>query len=197
MPEPFEVRADFDRDTIVVYQAYNSAIADAALKAGRFAPPFSLNRMTWIKPSFLWMMERSGWGTRSGQERTLGIRISRAGWDRALSLAVLTSYTPRVHASLEAWHAEFAASKVRVQWDPERSLHGGKLEHRSIQVGLSRAIVEEYVSTWTQEIVDLSPLVAKLRRMRQEGEHAKAKLLLPPERVYPVADSTGKKLGMA
>ena len=35
MPEYREIRADFDRTTIVVYQAFNDAIADAALAAQR------------------------------------------------------------------------------------------------------------------------------------------------------------------
>src|SRR6188508_3086668 len=94
-----EIRADFDRSTIVVYQAYNNAIADTAMDAQRFVPPFSVNRMTWIKPSFLWLMERSGWGTKSNQERILGVRISRTGWERALSLGVLTSFEAPVHGA--------------------------------------------------------------------------------------------------
>jgi hypothetical protein len=40
----------------VVYPAF----AEAAVAAQRFVNPFSLSRMTWIKPSFLWMMHRSG-----------------------------------------------------------------------------------------------------------------------------------------
>ncbi len=52
-----EIRAGFDRETLVVYQAYAPAIAGPALAAQRFVPPFSFNRMTWIKPSFLWLME--------------------------------------------------------------------------------------------------------------------------------------------
>ena len=40
MPAYHEIRADYDRETIVVYQAYNDAIADAALEAGRFVAPF-------------------------------------------------------------------------------------------------------------------------------------------------------------
>ena len=36
MPSEHEIRADFDLETIVIYQAYSSAIADAALEAGRF-----------------------------------------------------------------------------------------------------------------------------------------------------------------
>ncbi|MFM7854759.1 MAG: DUF4291 family protein [Flammeovirgaceae bacterium] len=32
------------------------------MKAG-----LSLNRMTWMKPNFLWMMYRSGWATKHNQ----------------------------------------------------------------------------------------------------------------------------------
>jgi len=41
MPAESEIRADFDRETIAVYQADSPAIADAALSARRFVPPFS------------------------------------------------------------------------------------------------------------------------------------------------------------
>ena len=115
------VRADFNSASIVMYQAYNDAIADAALKAGRFVPPFSLGRMTWIKPSFLWLMHRSNWGQKSGQTRILKVRISRAGWEEALSLGVLTSYEAGIHRGSAEWRREFEAAPVHVQWDPERS----------------------------------------------------------------------------
>ena len=75
MPAPREIRADYDRDTVAVSQAYSDAIADAALTAGRFAPPFSFGRMTWIKPSFVWLMHRSNWGLKRGQERVLCVRL--------------------------------------------------------------------------------------------------------------------------
>jgi hypothetical protein len=68
-----------------VYQAYSPEIADAAVRAGTFVPPFSLDRMTWIKPSFGWMMHRCGWATKPGQERVLAIQISRAGFEWALA----------------------------------------------------------------------------------------------------------------
>ena len=196
MAEYREIRADFDRNSIVVYQAYNYAIAEAALAAQQFVPPFSLGRMTWIKPSLLWLMERSGWGTKSNQERILAVRITRAGWDRALAVGVLTSFDPAVHRSADAWRGEFERAVVHVQWDPERSIHGKKLDHRSIQVGLSRSIIDEYVSQWTQSITDLTPLVAKLRQLRKAGKHSDAKRLLPPERVYPVGPDVAKRLGM-
>lgn len=197
MAEYREIRADYDRSTIVVYQAFNDQIADAAVAAQRFVPPFSLGRMTWIKPSLLWLMERSGWATKSNQQRILAVHISRAGWDRALSLGVLTSFDAGVHRSAQAWRAEFDQAVVHVQWDPERSIHGKNLEHRSIQVGLSRGIIGQYVSDWTQSIEDLTPLVARLRELRRAGNYAQAKRLLPPERVYPVEAATARRLGIA
>jgi hypothetical protein len=86
----YQVRADFDRESIVVYQAYRKQIAEPAIKSGRFVEPFSWRRMTWIKPSFLWLMARSNWGQKSDREFTLAIRIRRSGWDHALSLGTLT-----------------------------------------------------------------------------------------------------------
>ena len=156
MPETREIRADFDRETIVIYQAYSPAIADAALAAGRFVAPFSFHRMTWIKPSFLWLMHRSNWGQKSGQERILAVRITRAGWEKALSLAVLTSFEPGVFRSPDEWAEQFRAAPVHLQWDPERSLRGAALPYYSIQVGLSRHIIVEYVEEWVVGIEDIS-----------------------------------------
>jgi hypothetical protein len=35
--------------------------------------------MTWIKPSFLWMMYRCGWGAKEGQESVLVVEITCTG----------------------------------------------------------------------------------------------------------------------
>jgi hypothetical protein len=191
-----EIRADFDRSTIVVYQALNETIADAALAAGRFVSPFSVDRMTWIKPSFLWLMERSDWGTKRNQERILGVRITRAGWDRALREGVLTSFDSAVHGTIDRWRDEFSHAVVHVQWDPERSIYGKKLNHRSIQVGLSRAIIDDYVTTWVREITDLTPRVAKMRQLRKTGNYDQAKRMLPAERSYPASADMARRLGI-
>ena len=56
-----QIRAVYDADTVRVYQAFSCAIAKSACDAQHFvSPPFSMSRMTWIKPSFLWMMYRCG-----------------------------------------------------------------------------------------------------------------------------------------
>jgi hypothetical protein len=74
------IRAVFDDETITVYQAYRKEIAIPAVKNQKFVPPFKMERMTWIKPSFLWMMYSSGWATKEGQEHVLAIKITREGW---------------------------------------------------------------------------------------------------------------------
>ncbi|HEY7850152.1 MAG TPA: DUF4291 domain-containing protein [Ktedonobacterales bacterium] len=190
------IRADYDERSIVVYQAYRPAIASAATRAGRFVEPFSLNRMTWIKPSFLWMMERSGWASKPGQECVLAIRISRAGWEEALSQAAPTTFEPALFPDVDAWRRSLDAASVRVQWDPERDLRGKPQEQRAIQVGLSRHVVARYVGEWTQEIRDITPLVRSLRGLLDDGRATEAQRRLPRERHYPVSDALARRLGI-
>ena len=194
MPAEHEIRANFDRETLVIYQAYSPMIADAALKAQRFISPFSFYRMTWIKPSFLWLMHRSNWGQKGGQERVLAVRLKRTGWEKALSLAVLTSFEPSVFRSPEEWHEQFQQAQVHLQWDPERSLRGAGLPYYSIQVGLSRHIIREYVEEWITGIEDFTPRVRKIYDLLQRGQADKAKRQLPPEQVYPVSVEMARRL---
>lgn len=191
-----EIRADYDATSIVVYQAYRPAIALPAVQHNRFVSPFSLNRMTWIKPSFLWMMERSNWGQKPGQEHILAVRITRQGWEYALAHAVLSTFEPTPYQDYEDWHRQLDAAPVRVQWDPERTLRGATLPYRSIQVGLSRHIIQRYVNEWTVEIRDINPLVRKLSTLIQSGKASAAQDLLPRERVYPLPDPIARRLAM-
>jgi len=63
------ILAHFNDESIIVYQAYRPSIARHVLDHGQFGgPEFSWSRMSWIKPNFLWMMFRSGWATKPGQE---------------------------------------------------------------------------------------------------------------------------------
>jgi hypothetical protein len=194
MPSLRQIRADFDANTIVVYQAYRPAIADAALAAGRFVPPFSLLRMTWIKPSLLWLMHRSNWARKSGQQRILAVRLTRAGWEQALTQAVLTAPVPAIHGSAAAWSKAFDTAPVHVQWDPERSLRGAALNHYSIQVGVGRTLMRSYAEQWVVGLTDLTPTVHKVDALVRAGQHAKAQRLLPPERPYPLDPTIARRI---
>jgi len=194
MAATYEIRANYDDRTIVMYQAYNDAIADAALEAQRFVAPFSMRRMTWIKPSFCWLMHRSNWGKKSGQTRILAVHIHRDCWEDALRLGVLTHPEASIHGSREAWREKFEAASVHVQWDPERSVRGAALDHYSIQVGLSRHVIEEFATTWIDRIEDLTSSVAKMEKMRQGKGKKHLNRHMPSERVYPVDTALGKHL---
>jgi hypothetical protein len=169
-----EIRADYDDQSIVVYQAYSPHIADPAVAAQRFVPPFKMERMTWIKPSFLWMMYRCGYARKEGQERVLAVRITRAGFDWAVSNAVESSIKGK--------------PAVRVQWDPERGLRHEALQHRSIQIGLTREAVQRYVNEWTVSITDVTPLAREVHAAVRAGDDDAARALLPVERPYAVSE---------
>ncbi|GAA4509379.1 DUF4291 domain-containing protein [Actinoallomurus oryzae] len=192
---PREIRADYDRTSIVVYQAYGPHIGRPAVEQGSFVPPFSRTRMTWIKPSFLWLMERSGWARKAGQEMVLAVRISREGWEEALSEAVPTHADRRVYRDGDEWRAEFRRARVHVQWDPERTLRGRSLDARSIQVGLSRHVIDRYADEWTLDIRDLTPTVRRIRRLLDDGDTRRASALLPRERVYPLPPELARRIG--
>ncbi|SCL34590.1 protein of unknown function [Micromonospora nigra] len=191
-----QIRATFGGDTITVYQAYPSAIADAALVAGRFVAPFKRERMTWIKPSFHWMMYRSGWATKPGQERVLAVEITRCGFEWALARACLSSHDPDRYADRASWARRLRASPVRVQWDPERSPRLAPLPYRSLQVGLSGEAVRRYVDEWTVTLTDLTPLVRHLHTLRRAGDHAAADALTPVEHPYPLPADVAEVVGV-
>lgn len=192
-----EIRANFDRDSIVVYQAYSDAIANAALKHQRFMAPFSFRRMTWIKPSFLWLMHRSRWGNRSGQERTLAIRMTREGWNHALSMGILTHPEPEVFSNPDEWRRKFQAADVHIQWDTERSIRGAGRNHYSIQVGIGRGLIQNYVEDWITEIVDLSGTVSKISRLLKAGQRRQAEKQLPTEQRYEVDQTTAANIWLS
>ncbi|TYQ29995.1 DUF4291 domain-containing protein [Pseudanabaena sp. UWO310] len=190
------ILAQYDADSIVVYQAYPPAIGHFAASHGYFGGDFKFSRMTWIKPNFLWMMYRSGWGTKEGQEVTLAIRIQRSAFDSILSQAVHSTNIPEIYENQQAWSEAVKASQVRLQWDPDHSPTGEKLQRRAIQLGLQGEVVIKYSREWIVNIEDISDFVAEQR------QHVIAKnydmLLTPSEYAYKVSDlETAKKLQLS
>ncbi|OEY99050.1 MULTISPECIES: DUF4291 domain-containing protein [Stenotrophomonas] len=179
-----QIRAQYDDATLRVYQAYSDTIAESALKHQTFvAPPFKMERMTWIKPSFLWMMYRAGWGYKDeGQARILAIDIAREGFEWALAHSCASHPEPGMGE--QEWDALKKRSPVRVQWDPERDLHHRPLEHRAIQVGLSGEAVRLYAGDWIKRITDVTPLAHRIHALVAEDRLEEAKATLPIERPY-------------
>jgi hypothetical protein len=115
------ILAQFDETSVVVYQAYKPSIGLFAAEHGFFGGEFAFSRMSWVKPNFLWMMYRSGWGTKPDQEVTLALRIDRRAFDAMLSEAVASSFgaARHVYASEAEWKtavAPRASGCVRRPW---------------------------------------------------------------------------------
>lgn len=180
-----EVRALYTKDFIRVYQAYNNSIADAAIKHNRFvSPPFKIERATWIKPSFCWMMYRAGWATKENQERILAIDITHEGFNWALEHACLSHFDPTKFTSPEEWAAKKKESPVVIQWDPERDIQLNKLDYRSLQVGLTAPVVHKYINEWIINIHDITGHCKEMHQLINNGKIDEAKSMLPEEKVY-------------
>jgi Domain of unknown function (DUF4291) len=146
--------------------------------------------MTWIKPSFNWMMYRSGYATKPGQEVVLGIDITREGFEWALKNAALSKFTPAVHASREEWEGLLTEKPVRIQWDPERDWRLEPVQAvRAIQIGLSGEAVERYVTEWVMCIEDVTP-VARIITAALESGTPPSPLPSAAEYPYPLDPAT-------
>ena len=189
------ILAQYDDESIIVYQAYRKAIANYALKHGRFGGPFSFERMTWIKPNFLWMMYRSGWGTKNGQEYVLAIRLKRSFFNRILSEAVKSSYADYLGYSHEIWKEKIAASSVRLQWDPDHEPGYGKLERKAIQIGMRNDVVKEYVNDAILEIININDFVEEQRENNLKDKYKN--LMTPKEKIYYPGDKAAQNVGLS
>ncbi|MGW1888539.1 DUF4291 domain-containing protein [Streptomyces sp. NPDC001970] len=189
MEEPQRrIRALHTPSTITVYQAYSPEIGIPAVRQGRFPAAWKRDRMTWIKPSFLWMMYRCGWGKKPGQETVLAVEITREGFEWALRNACLSRYVRGLHSDRSTWQRRLKRAPARVQWDPERDLHLQPLPNRSLQLGLSGEAVRRYAEEWTVSINDVTPLARQIHALVSNGDLDSATRLLPHERPYPAAD---------
>merc|ERR1712217_906529 len=137
-------------------------IADWALENQKFGGPnFNPTRMTWIKPSFAWMLYRAGYGHKDkNQARILKVKLPHD------AVADILSRCRDGHGN--------GGGEGRVQWDPARTLlrgHGGgkgrepaQSGGRAIQIGMKGPLSCYYVSQ-ALSIVDVTALA-------HEVEHA-------------------------
>ncbi|MFD3543824.1 DUF4291 domain-containing protein [Streptomyces sp. NPDC058662] len=179
------IRAAHTDTSVTVYQAYAPRLGLPAARDGRFPAAWKRERMTWVKPSFLWMMYRCGWATKADQETVLAVEITRAGFDDALRHACLSHFEPGTHPDRAAWQRQLREAPARVQWDPERDLHLNPLPHRSLQLGLSGRASRAYADEWTLSIRDVTPLARTIHGLLQGGRQDAARALLPAETPYP------------
>lgn len=179
---------------IIVYQAYTPTIADYAVAQQQLGgPAFSFNRMTWIKPNFLWMMYRCGWAAKQNQERVLAITISKGFFDRILSEAEYAAFSSTVYPDRETWQTKMDDSEVRLQWDPDHDPHGNKQERRAIQLGMKGKIMEQYAAKEIIKIEDVTEFAKEQYQFVRQNDFGN--LMVPIERKYlPESESLRRKL---
>jgi hypothetical protein len=186
------ILAQFDADMVVVYQAYRPSIGRYAVANGHFGGSnFSFDRMSWIKPNFLWMMYRCGWATKENQETVLAVHLRRAGFEEILRRAVPSTYSSARYPEMSAWQKSLRESCVRLQWDPDHDPHGAKLGRRAIQLGLRGEILKSYCGPWILAIEDITDFVhAQHAALKAQGISA---LITPKEEIYPLTDPVLKR----
>jgi hypothetical protein len=179
------IMAQFDDDSIYVYQAYRPSIAKFATDHQRFGGDFSFGRMSWIKPNFLWMMYRAGWASKEGQEHILAIRVRRRFFDELLRQVVPSTFDPARFASREVWQASVASSDVRLQWDPDHDPSGKPVQRRAVQLGLRGDALRRYGE---QELISIDDITAFVVEQRAHLGDCFRQLITPQERVYVPQD---------
>ena len=153
------IMAQYDEEKIIVYQSYRPEIGLFAAKNQYFGGPFKLTRMTWIKPNFLWMMYRNGWGQKEGQEITLAIHLKIEAFKKYVNEVVFSTFKPEMYENYDLWQKRVKSSNARLQWDPDHDPHGNKLERRAIQIGLRNKLIASYAKDDILEIEDITPFV--------------------------------------
>eukprot|EP00892_Ulva_mutabilis_P001788 jgi/Ulvmu1/1160/UM107_0034.1 len=179
------ILAQFNEEAVVVYQAYKPEIARYAAEHQRFegCPQFKTTRMTWIKPNFLWMMFRSRWASKPGQERVLAIWLRRCSFDRYLANA-------RTSGSVRGF-----GGTVRLQWDPDHlpTWKGDRHPHckavlKAAQLGLT-GVTTFMNGEDVLQIDDITDFVEQQRPLPADAittapDSWHRKLLVARERVY-------------
>ena len=176
----FPIRARHSPERITVYQAYNPAIGLAAVAAGTLdVPAFSKTRMTWIKPQFLWMMYRCGWGHKDeNQSVILQLEMTRTGFNHLLENACLSGFDSDVYPAQDDWTSDLKVRPNRVQWDPDKDLHLRPLDRRAIQIGIAPAFVPYFVE---ETVTDITAKAQEIETLIKGGNIERAKAMLPDE----------------
>jgi hypothetical protein len=188
------ILAQFDEESIVVYQAFRPSIALHATQNQRFGGDFSFNRMSWIKPGFLWTMYRSGWATKEGQEHILAVRLNRSFFEELLASAIPANFRTDNNLTHRRLETGLNRSDVLLQWDPDHDPHGVRAQRRAAQIGLRGEMLRRYGQSAILSVEDITPFVAEQRSLRKKRLF---NLHTPAERLYmPAAETTRQTIGI-
>lgn len=179
----------FNKESIVVYQAFKDSIAEYAVANQHFGGvDYDFNRMTWLKPSFLWMMYYSGWAKKENQENVLAIRMKRTAFDELLHIAVTETFYKDIYNDRDNWKKKLDNAEVHLKWQPYHDLFGETTDRQAVMIGLKGKILERYNNELIEEIINITPYVKEQQSFLKASKIES--LFLPKERVYAPDDLT-------
>ena len=180
------ILAQYDEESVVVYQAFNEKIASYVCQHKTFdgCQHYNPKRMTWIKTNFLWMMFRSNWATRPNQERIVAIWLRRESFEKYLEWSQIKGSTRGIQGT------------VRLQWDPDHFPNSDRHPYRrAVQLGM-RDIESFRNGDDFIDVQDITDFVASQRNIAKgkcwEG------LMVASERVYnPISSFARERVGIS
>ena len=188
-----KVYADYDEEGVYVYQAFRPKIVQVAVEKGTFGKGFGLDRITWIKPSLAWTLQRSKYATKNRMTAIARIKLSHSAWLEILTNSIQTQFDECLYSDEDEWQSKLNKSDIIHQWDPERAHTGIKLNRAAIQIGLRGQAIRDYVDKWIIAVEDLTPLAHEI------GKAAKNKqplpVNIPEEKEYPLENKLQNLLG--
>jgi hypothetical protein len=162
--------AQFNTDSVVVYQGFKASIAGHAVENTQFGGnDYDFSRNTCLKPSFLWMMHYSGWAKNKDQENILAIRMMRSGFEELLQLS-----------------SSSACKDVSLDWEAYHDLQGMKSDRKAARITISGEILQRFNNEWIISIQDITPFVQQQQDLILANKMNKVKV--PVERAYAPAD---------
>ena len=188
-----KVFAAFDEEGVYVYQAFKPKIVQVAVELGTFGKGFGLDRISWIKPSLAWTLQRSKYATKHRMEAIAQIKIKHESWLEILNQSVETQFVGTYWKDENTWQIAMNKSDVIHQWDPERDLYGRKLEQAAIQVGIRGEVIKQYVNDFIINVEDVTALANSIGVL---VKNRKGKLpQVPEEKEYPLPLELKLRLG--
>ncbi len=174
---------------IIVYQAFNKSIANYAVANQHFGGnSYSFNRMSWIKPGFLWMMHRSGWGKKENQERILAIILPIVHFKTILQEATISSFDSSRFKTQDDWKSRMDNTEARLQWDPDHDPYGNKQIRKAIQLGMKGELLKKFCTEWIVGIEDITAFAHEQHEYALNGKLEE--LILPYEAVIKIEDKS-------
>ncbi len=183
------VAASYDDDSVVLWSAHTSPVADATLAQGAFGgPDWRLNRVTRVRTSLPSLLARCDWGRRVGRERVLAVRVARPGFDAMLRQAVHAEFDPSIYRSRASWRLASRYAAVWVSWHPDLAHTGEALDRQTLRIGLRGEALRRFSTEWMVGVEDWTEWV----QAHRDGPDPATPV--PVQRPYPVASDLERRL---